>query len=202
MASRAPAAVRQYGAAIRTLLLFTVVLGLAYPLLMTGISQVVLNDQANGSRLTVNGKEIGSSLLGQSFTDADGNPLRQWFQPRPSAGGYDPLASGASNLGPNAEDQVKAVDERRAAVAEFDGVAPADVAPDALTASGSGLDPHISPAYARQQINRVADARNLASDQVRKLVDDHTQGRILGFLGEDRVNVLELNIALDQLSRN
>ncbi|EXG81142.1 potassium-transporting ATPase subunit KdpC [Cryptosporangium arvum] len=194
MASRAPAAVRQYGAAVRALLLFTVVLGLAYPLLMTGVSQVVFHDQANGS-MTAH----GSSLLGQSFTDADGNPLKQWFQPRPSAGSYDPLASGASNLGPNAEDQVKAVDERRAAVAEFDGVAPADVAPDALTASGSGLDPHISPEYARQQVNRVADARGLSVDEVRKLVDEHTQGRILGFLGEDRVNVLELNIALDQL---
>jgi K+-transporting ATPase ATPase C chain len=197
MASRAPAAVRQYGAAVRALLLFTVVLGLAYPLLMTGISQVVFHDQANGS-MTAH----GSSLLGQSFTDADGNPLKQWFQPRPSAGSYDPLASGASNLGPNAEDQVKAVDERRAAVAEFDGVAPADVAPDALTASGSGLDPHISPEYARQQVNRVAEARGLSVDEVRKLVDEHTQGRILGFLGEDRVNVLELNIALDRLSTN
>ena len=199
MASLAPAAIRQYGAALRTLLLFTVVLGLAYPLLMTGVSQVVFRDQANGSVLEVNGKEVGSSLLGQSFTDADGNPLKQWFQPRPSAGGYDPLASGASNLGPNAEDQVKAVEERRAQVAEFDGVAPADVAPDALTASGSGLDPHISPEYAEEQVERVAEARSLPVDEVRDLVDDHTQGRILGFLGEDRVNVLELNIALDKL---
>ncbi|MFI5954917.1 potassium-transporting ATPase subunit KdpC [Cryptosporangium sp. NPDC051539] len=194
MASRAPAAVRQYGAALRALLLFTVVLGLAYPLLMTGISQVAFPHQANGSMTG-----HGSSLLGQSFADADGNPLEQWFQPRPSAGGYDPLASGASNLGPNAEDQVKAVEKRRVQVAEFDGVAPADVAPDALTASGSGLDPHISPRYAREQINRVAAARGLPVGEVRKLVDDHTQGRILGFLGEDRVNVLELNSALDKL---
>lgn len=191
--------VRHYGAALRTLLLFTLVLGLAYPLLMTGVSQVVFNDQANGSTLTVKGKEIGSSLLGQSFTDADGNPLRQWFQPRPSAGQYDPLASGASNLGPNATDQVTLVNERRAAVAAFDGVAPADVAPDALTASGSGLDPHISPEYARQQIARVAEARGLPVGKVRALVDDHVQGRILGFLGEDRVNVLELNVALAEL---
>lgn len=202
MASRAPAAVRRYGAALRTLLLFTLVLGLAYPLLMTGISQIVFNDQANGSKLTVDGKQVGSSLLGQSFTDADGNPLRQWFQPRPSAGDYDTTASGASNLGPNAVDQVKAVEERRARVAELDGVAPADVAPDALAASGSGLDPHISPEYAREQINRVAEARGLPVDQVRDLVDDHTQGRILGFLGEDRVNVLELNIALERLDRS
>ncbi|GAA0241104.1 potassium-transporting ATPase subunit KdpC [Cryptosporangium japonicum] len=185
------ASLRQYGAALRALLLFTVVLGLAYPLVMTGVSQVAFHHQANGS-MTAH----GSTLLGQSFTDADGNPLRQWFQPRPSAGGYDPLASGASNLGPNAEDQVKAVEERRAQVAEFDGVAPADVAPDALTASGSGLDPHISPEYAREQVARVADARGLPVDEVRKLVDEHTQGRILGFLGEDRVNVLALNTAL------
>ncbi|SHM47180.1 potassium-transporting ATPase subunit KdpC [Cryptosporangium aurantiacum] len=195
MVSRAPAAVRQYGAAFRALILFTLVLGLAYPLVLTGVSQVAFARQANGSVL-----DGGSSLLGQSFTDADGNPLRQWFQPRPSAGGYDPSATGASNLGPNSPDQAKLVAERRAAVAEFDGVEEADVAPDALTASGSGLDPHISPEYARQQVRRVAEARGLPVDEVRALVAAHTQGRILGFLGEDRVNVVELNIALQDLS--
>ncbi|TQS41276.1 potassium-transporting ATPase subunit KdpC [Cryptosporangium phraense] len=192
--------VRQYGPALRVLVLFTLVLGLAYPLALTGVSQAVFHRQSNGSVLEVNGKEVGSSLLGQSFTDADGNPLKQWFQARPSAGGYDPLASGASNLGPNSADQAKAVAERRAAVAAFDGVAPADVAPDALTASGSGLDPHISPRYAQQQVARVAAARSLPVDEVRTLVSRHTQGRILGFLGEDRVNVLELNLALQDLS--
>ena len=199
MASRAPAAVRQYGAALRTLLLFTVVLGLAYPLLMTGVSQVVFREQANGSVLRVNGEEVGSSLLGQSFTDAEGNPLRQWFQPRPSAFGYDPLASGASNLGPNAGDQVEAVRERRAAVAEFDGVAPADVAPDALTASGSGLDPHISPEYALLQVERVANARGMRAEEVRGLVEATIASRDLGYLGEPTVNVLQLNLELDEL---
>jgi K+-transporting ATPase ATPase C chain len=196
MASRAPAAVRQYGAAIRTLILFTLVLGLAYPLALTGASQVLFHGQANGSKLTVNGKEVGSSLLGQSFTDKNGDPLKQWFQGRPSAANYDAMASGASNLGPNNPDHVKDVQNRRAAVAEFDGVPPSEVAPDALLASGSGLDPHISPAYALEQVNRVAEARGLPVDEVKKLVDDHTQGRILGFLGEPRVNVLELNIAV------
>jgi K+-transporting ATPase ATPase C chain len=195
-------ALRQYGAAIRTLVLFTVILGLAYPLVLTGVSQVIFPGQANGSKLTVNGRDVGSSLLGQSFTDKNGDPLKQWFQARPSAANYDAMASGASNLGPNDPGQVKNVEDRRKAVAEFDGVDPADVAPDALLASGSGLDPHISPAYALEQVNRVAAARGLPTDQVRQLVREHTQGRILGFLGEDRVNVLELNIALDKLARS
>lgn len=184
--------VRQYGAALRVLILFTLVLGLAYPLVLTGVSQVAFPTQANGSMI-----EGGSSLLGQSFSDADGNPLPQWFQPRPSAGGYDPLASGASNLGPNDPAQVKAVEDRRAAVAAFDGVAPADVAPDALTASGSGLDPHISPEYAYQQVRRVAEARDLPEAKVWALVEAHLQGRVLGFLGEPRVNVVRLNAALE-----
>jgi K+-transporting ATPase ATPase C chain len=197
-------AARQYGAALRTVILFTVLLGLVYPLALTGISQVVFHHQADGSTLEVNGRVVGSSLLGQNFTDAKGNPLRQWFQPRPSAAGdgYDPLASSASNLGPENPDLVKAVRDRRSVVAQFDGVAPADVAPDAVVASGSGLDPHISPAYAQQQVRRVAQARGLSTDNVRKLVDDHTQGRILGFLGERRVNVLELNVALQKLDHS
>jgi K+-transporting ATPase ATPase C chain len=192
-------ALRQYGAAIRALILFTLVLGLAYPLVLTGVSQVAFHSRANGSELTVNGAEVGSSLLGQSFTSANGKPLRQWFQPRPSAANYDAMASGATNLGPNNPDQAKNVQDRRKAVAELDGVDPADVAPDALTASGSGLDPHISPAYALEQVQRVATVRGLAVRQVRRLVDEHTQGRILGFLGEPRVNVLELNIDLAHL---
>ena len=172
------------------LLVFTVVLGLGYPLLMTGLGQVAFHDQANGSIVQLQGKDVGSSLIGQEFKGA------QWFQSRPSAGSYDALASGGTNLGPNSPDLLKAVQKARADVAQQDGVAPADVPPDAVTSSASGLDPHISPAYADLQVARVAEARGMSVDDVQRLVDDHTQGRILGFLGEPRVNVLELNLAL------
>jgi K+-transporting ATPase ATPase C chain len=145
---------------------------------------------------------------GQPFVDAKGNPLRRWFQPRPSAAadasnsndpGYNPLFSGASNLGPTNPDLIKKINDRRAAVAAFDGVAPGDVPPDAVTASASGLDPDISPAYAYLQTNRVATARGLNPAAVRALVTDHIQNRVLGILGEPRVNVVELNLALDAL---
>jgi K+-transporting ATPase ATPase C chain len=144
------------------------------------------------------GRVVGSSLIGQSFADASGRPLPQWFQPRPSAAGagYDPTSSGASNLGPNSSDLLKNVRERRATAAALDRVDPASVPPDALTASGSGLDPDISPAYADEQVARVAKARGLDPAQVRSLVDVHVQGRDLGFLGEPTVNVLDLNLAL------
>jgi len=203
MAGRTPEVVRQVAAATRTVVLLTVLLGLAYPLVVTGIAQVLLPGQADGSRLSADGKVVGSRLIGQAFADGQGDPLPQWFQPRPSAAGdvYDPTSSGASNLGPESEDLVAAIEERRAAVAELDGVDPADVAPDALTASGSGLDPHISPAYARQQVARVARERGLDVGDVRRLVERHIQGRTLGFLGAERVNVLELNLALDRLDR-
>jgi K+-transporting ATPase ATPase C chain len=129
-------------------------------------------------------------------------PNPAYFQSRPSAAGagYDPLSTSASNLGPENKDLIAAVKERRAAAAALDGVSPSTVPPDALLASGSGLDPHISPAYAEQQVRRVARERSLPVAQVRRLVDEHTQSRVLGFLGEPRVNVLELNLALDQLS--
>jgi K+-transporting ATPase ATPase C chain len=148
---------------------------------------------------------VGSSLLGQNFNLPKANPSEQpqpdprWFQPRPSAGGYDPTSSGASNLGPNDAGLTNSVNERRAAIAALDRVDPADVPPDALTASGSGLDPHISPAYAYEQVDRVAQARGLDPQAVRRLVEAHVTGRVLGFLGEPRVNVLELNLALAQL---
>ena len=146
---------------------------------------------------------MGSSLIGQNFTDDKGNPLPQWFQPRPSAAGasgYDPTSTSASNLGPNNSDLLKAVQDRRAAAAaQLDGVDPASVPPDAVTASGSGLDPDISPAYAYEQVNRVAKARGLDPATVRALVAAHVHGRDLGFLGEPTVNVLELNMALAQL---
>ena len=141
---------------------------------------------------------VGSSLIGQSFADASGRSLPQWFQPRPSAAGaeYDPMSSGASNLGPNSPTLVKAVESRRRAVAALAGVDPASVPPDALTASGSGLDPDISPAYAYLQVDRVAKARGLDPAQVKSLVTAHVDGRALGFLGEPTVNVLDLNLAL------
>lgn len=188
--------IRQSWAGLRVLLAFTVVLGLAYPLAVTGISQVVFGDQADGSLVERDGETVGSSLLGQTFEGPE------WFHPRPSAAGdgYDPLASSGSNLGPENEDLLASVEERRAAIVEEDGVEPGDVPPDALTASGSGLDPHISPEYAAIQVDRVADARGLDADAVADLVDEQTQGRVLGFLGGERVNVLELNLALEELS--
>jgi potassium-transporting ATPase KdpC subunit len=186
---------RQTVAGLAVLLTFTVVLGLGYPLLMTGVGQVAFHDQANGSMVQVQGKDVGSSLIGQEFTG------RQWFQSRPSASSYDALASGGTNLGPNSPALLKAVQKARAQVAAANGVAPADVPPDAVTSSGSGLDPDISPAYADLQVDRVAQARGLSVAEVQKLVDDHTQGRILGFLGEPRVEVLELNLALAQAGR-
>jgi K+-transporting ATPase ATPase C chain len=197
MATGTTQALRQYGAALRALVVLTVILGLAYPLVLTGVAQVSFHGNANGSLVTRQKEVVGSALIGQTF-EAD----PRYFQSRPSAAGkgYDPLSTSASNLGPENKDLVAAVKERRATAARLDGVAPSAVAPDALLASGSGLDPHISPAYARQQEARVARERDLRPDDVRRLVLEHTQGRTLGFLGEPRVNVLELNLALDRLS--
>jgi K+-transporting ATPase ATPase C chain len=194
---------RQHLAAFRVLLVLTVITGIAYPLAVTGIAQVITPHRANGSLVSSGGHTVGSSLLGQSFTDAKGNALAQWFQSRPSAAGangYDPTASGASNLGPESSVLLKEVEARRAADAALDGVSPASVPPDALTASGSGLDPDISPAYAYEQVARIAKARNLDVAKVRALVKAHVDGRQLGFLGESTVNVLELNIALEKLA--
>jgi potassium-transporting ATPase KdpC subunit len=214
--TRTTPAVRQYLAAIRTLLALTVILGLAYPLVMTGIAQAAFHGNANGSLVHRDGKTVGSDLIGQAFTkpvlvngepkkDADGNPVVEpdpkYFQSRPSAAGlgYDPLSTSASNLGPENKDLIAAIKDRRSTAAKLDGVSPSSVPPDALQASGSGLDPHISPAYAREQIARIARERGLSKTQVRQLVDDHIQGRPLGFLGEPRVNILELNLALDAM---
>ncbi|MER5852986.1 potassium-transporting ATPase subunit C [Streptomyces sp. NPDC002012] len=162
----------------------------------------------NGSLLTTNGTPVASSLIGQNFALPKKNPrdakepLRpdpKWFQPRPSAGGYDPTIPGASNLGPNNTDLIKTVRDRRSAVAAFDGVPPESVPADAVTAGGSGLDPAISPAYAYEQVDRVAKARHLAPAEVKRLVAHHVQGRVLGFLGQERVNVVELNHDLARL---
>jgi K+-transporting ATPase ATPase C chain len=210
-----PMPLRQLGAALRAFLVATVVLGLAYPLVMTGLAQVVLPGRADGSLVESRGVPVGSRLLGQAFTrpllrhgepvvTATGAPVMvpdpAYFQSRPSAGGYDPRSSGASNLGPENEQLIAQVSRRRTRVAALDGVAPAQVPPDALLASGSGLDPDISPAYAAQQVARVAQARRLDAGRVRKLVAQHTEGRTWGFLGEPRVNVLMLNLALDRLT--
>lgn len=290
--------VRQHWAAFRALLVLTVITGLAYPIFIWLVAQVPgLHDKANGSIIQVDGKPVGSRLIGQSFTDKDGNALPQYFQSRPSAAGdgYDPLATSASNLGPESivdtpadpslpkdsngykaslltlvcgrsltVGQLEGVDGSRpfctgegvgavlsvigprdslgnvvhptkvvsvnepcettktpflntyegvrvecakfgddysiGQIVPIRGAAPADpaVPMDAVTASGSGLDPDISPAYADLQVNRVAKARGVSPDQVRELVLANQDGRVLGFIGEAKVNVLQLNIALDE----
>ena len=185
---------RQLVAALKVLLVATVVLGVAYPLVVLGIGRL-LPAQADGSLVRVNGTVVGSSLVGQQ---SDGD---QWFQPRPSAAGdgYDPLSSGASNLGPDDPALVATVTERRQQVAAREGVDPSAVPADAVTASASGLDPDISPASARLQAARVARARGLDPATVRALVESHVQGRTLGVLGDPHVNVLQLNVALAAL---
>jgi K+-transporting ATPase ATPase C chain len=192
---------RTAGVAVRSMLVLTAVLGIGYPLAITAIGQVALPGQANGSTVRVDGETVGSALIGQSFVDTEGNPLPEWFQPRPSAAGdgYDGGASSGSNLGPENPDLVAAIDERRTQIAELNGVDPADIPADAVTASASGLDPHISPEYALLQVTRVAAEQGLAEADVRGLVEANIQSRDIGYLGEARVNVLELNIALKTL---
>ena len=188
--------------ALRAMAILTVVLGVGYTLVVTGIGQILFPAQANGSLVVdAAGEVVGSRLIGQSFTGPDGEPLPEYFQSRPSAAGdgYDGGASSGSNWGPVNPDLIAAIEQRRAAIAAFEGVDPAAVPADALTASASGLDPHISPEYARLQAPRVADARGLPLGTVLGLVAEHTRGRDLGFLGEPTVNVLELNLALDAL---
>jgi K+-transporting ATPase ATPase C chain len=195
---------RTLWAALRAMLVATVILGVGYPILITAIGQSVFPVQANGSLLTNSrGVAIGSALLGQSFSDAEGDPLPRYFQPRPSAAGegYDGNASGGSNLGPNNSALVKQIDKTRAALAAFNGVAPSQIPPDALTSSGSGLDPDISVAYALVQVDRVAHARGLSSSAVHDLVEADVIPRDLGILGEPRVNVLTLNLDLNALKR-
>ena len=196
-------ATRRYGVAFRAMLVFTAVLGLAYPLTITLIGQLALPAQANGSLVTAEtetaGTETaGSTLIGQSFTDEEGTPLPEWFQPRPSAAGdgYDAAASSGSNWGPENPDLIQAITERTKAIETSDSARAEQIPADALTASASGLDPHISPAYARLQVSRVAQERGLPEAFVRALVESNIQGRDLGYLGDPTVNVLELNIAL------
>jgi K+-transporting ATPase ATPase C chain len=181
--------------ALRINIFLTILLGVAYPLAVTGISQLVFPHQANGSLITQNGQVIGSELLGQNFTKPE------YFQPRPSAAGndgYDPTASGGPNFGPTNQkliDRVKAsVDKFHKDNPDYHGPIPADL----LTASGSGLDPEVSPASAQAQTLRVAKARGISEDQLGQLVAQYTKSPDLGLLGEPRVNVLKLNLALDQ----
>jgi len=190
---------RQTWTAVRALLILTVALGIAYPLAITGIGQLAFNNNANGQLVRVDDEVVGSAIIGQSFTDADGAALPEWFQSRPSAAGagYDGAASSGSNYGPENEDLITAIGDRRAAIEELDGTT--DIPADALTASASGLDPHISPAYARLQVPRIAAARGLDEDAVAALVESFVQGRDLGYLGDPTVNVLQLNLALAEL---
>ncbi len=206
--NRLPTLVRQHIAALRALLVFTVVCGIIYPVVMFGVAQAAFHGQANGSTVSYNGKVVGSSLICQEFTGAKGNPLPRYFQPRPSAAanpdsatdyGCDPAFSGAANLGPDNPKLTQQVKQLQQQIAAFNHVKVPQIPPDAVTTSGSGLDPDISPQYAYLQAGRVAAARHLPAAQVRALVTRHIQGRTLGFLGEPRVDVLTLNIALDTL---
>ncbi|MFF4195513.1 potassium-transporting ATPase subunit C [Nonomuraea sp. NPDC001831] len=273
---RLPSRLRRHLAALRAVAVLTALLGIVYPLVTTGVAQALFNGRANGSIVEKDGRAVGSALIGQSFTDADGRPVRKYFQSRPSAAGdgYDPTASGASNLGPQdvvdtlpvaggegRQSLLTRVCARSKAAGELEGVsgarpyctpdgvgavlkvfpdravsvnqacpatpfvaayqrlrvecakpgedyaagrtvpvrgnATAVVPADAVTASGSGLDPHISLAYAELQAPRVAEERGLDRAEVERLIQRHTTGRALGFMGEPVVNVLDLNLALD-----
>jgi len=187
---------RTTGVAVRAMLVFTVVLGVGYMLLITAVGQLAFPAQANGSLVRAgDGSVVGSALIAQSFQDADGEALPQYFQSRPSAADYDAAASSGSNLGPENADLVAAIEERRAASLRLDG--PGEIPADAVTASGSGLDPDISVADAKRQAARVAEVRGIPVSEVEVLVDARVIGRDLGYLGEPRVNVLDLNLALD-----
>lgn len=175
-------------------LLFALLLGLAYPAAITGMAQLAFPDAANGSLVTARGRVVGSRQIGQAFAGP------QWFHPRPSAAGagYDATQSGGSNLGPTS----KALAQRVAGdVAALGGSAQRPVPADLVTTSGSGLDPHISPEAALWQVDRVAATRHLAPAELRKLVTAYVEQPLLGFIGEPRVNVLELNLALDRLAQ-
>jgi potassium-transporting ATPase KdpC subunit len=203
--NRLPGIVRQHIAALRGLLLFTVICGIIYPVVMFGIGQGAFHKQVNGSLISYHGRVVGSSLLCQEFVTKKGSPLPQYFQPRPSAAtsgepgdyGCNPLFSAGSNLGPNNPVLVKDIKQRVAQIEAFDHVKRSAIPPDAVTVSASGLEPFISPQNAAIQVNRVAAARHISPAAVRALVSKYTSGRTLGFLGEPRVNVLMLNIALD-----
>ncbi|MFJ3698344.1 potassium-transporting ATPase subunit C [Streptomyces sp. NPDC090052] len=206
-------------AGLRALLVLTVVCGVIYPLAVTGVAQAVMGHQANGSELKSGGKVVGSSLIGQRYTlplkkgQQTPAPDLRWFQPRPSNGlgtnsvntQYKLLVSGATNRSGDNAELIKWVKDAKSAVIKDNSTAgyrvrPSDVPADAVTSSGSGLDPDISPQYAKLQVHRIAARNHLTVARVDRLVADHTTGRTLGFVGEPRVNVLELNVALKQLT--
>ncbi|KAB8289208.1 potassium transporter KtrA [Bifidobacterium ramosum] len=200
---------RSYWAGFKAVIVFTVIV-IVYTFAMTGIGQLGMPAKANGSMLTnAQGEVVGSSLIGQSFTDENGDALPQYFQSRPSAAsdpnkdednqGYYAAASSGTNKGHADADLIKNVTELRKAIAKREGVSAKDVPADAVSASSSGLDPEISPAYAAIQVRRVAKERGLSEEQVETLVRKYTTGRGLGFIGEPTVNVVELNLALDEL---
>jgi potassium-transporting ATPase KdpC subunit len=183
--------------AVRMLVILTALTGVVYPFLMTGLTQIAFPHAANGSLIVVNDKTLGSELIGQPFDDP------KYFWSRPSATSpqpYNGASSGASNQGARNPALADAVKDRIKALRDADPDNKAPVPIDLVTASGSGLDPHISVAAAQYQLARVARARGLSAEQVQRLVDDHTEGRTLGMLGEPRVNVLELNLALDRIA--
>ncbi|MEU5919739.1 potassium-transporting ATPase subunit C [Streptomyces sp. NPDC047141] len=207
-------------AGLRALLVLTVICGVLYPLAVTGIAQAVFPGRANGSEVKEDGRVVGSELIGQTYNlplkegEETPTPDLKWFQPRPSNGlgansvntQYKLILSGATNRSGDNADLIQWVKDAKAAVVKDNSVPghtakPSDVPADAVTSSGSGLDPHISPEYAKIQVHRVAEQNHLTVAQVDKLVADHTDGRILGFVGEPRVNVLQLNIALKELTQ-
>ncbi|MEU6377416.1 potassium-transporting ATPase subunit C [Streptomyces sp. NPDC046909] len=211
--------VRLLGAGLRALLVLTLVTGVIYPLVVTGIAQGLFNNQANGSEVKADGKVVGSSLIGQAYNlplkkgEETPSPDLKWFQGRPQNGlgsnsvntQYKLILSGATNRSGDNEELIQWVKDAKAAVIKDNSTADytvkaSEVPADAVTSSGSGLDPDISPEYADIQVHRIAEQNGLSVEQVRKLVDDHTEGRTLGFIGEPRVNVLELNIALKELA--
>jgi K+-transporting ATPase ATPase C chain len=185
---------RQSFVGLKLLVVMTVLLGVAYPAVVWGVGQVTWNGNANGQIVSAGSKDVGSKIIGQNFTVKD----NQWFHSRPSAAGdgYDGLASAASNLGPSNPVLLKLITQRQKEISTVEGVPVSAIPADAVTASASGLDPYISPDYAALQVKRVAEKRGLSESVVRKLVTDNTYGRQLGFLGEPKVNVLELNLAL------
>ncbi|MEU3431739.1 potassium-transporting ATPase subunit C [Streptomyces gardneri] len=207
-------------AGLRALLVLTVITGVLYPLAVTGVAQLVFPGKANGSEINSEGRVVGSELIGQAYNlpmkegEETAAPDLKWFQPRPSNGlgsnsvntQYSIILSGATNRSGDNEDLIQWVKDAKAAVIKDNSVSgytvkPSDVPAEAVTSSGSGLDPHISPEYAKLQVHRVAEKNHLTVAQVDKLVADHTDGRILGFVGEPRVNVLQLNIALKELTK-
>jgi K+-transporting ATPase ATPase C chain len=185
----------QLSAGLRIVVVMTIALGVVYPLAVTAFAQIAVGDSADGQLVRVDGEVVGSSLIGQEFTEP------QYFHSRPSAAAYDAAASTGSNLGPTNPELLDTVAERVVAYREVNGLPDAVAVPvDAVTSSGSGLDPHISPANARLQAPRVAEERGLGLDAVTDLIGEYTARRPLGFLGDDAVNVLELNVALDRIT--